>query len=64
MAVVIVARSYEAKDCGPEVVGAMLGVCIGSYVEYLSKEELLDLVGDMYDGIVAVRGVRSAVEGD
>lgn len=44
----------EEKNYGPHIVGMMLGVCLGSYVEYgVSKEELRDLVGGMYDGIVA-----------
>lgn len=43
----------DEKNYGPQIVGLMLGVCIGSYIEYgVTKEELKDLVDDMYDGIV------------
>jgi hypothetical protein len=49
----MVSRNDE-KNFGPHIAGMMLGVCLGSYIEYgVTKEELLALVAGMYDGIVA-----------
>lgn len=40
------------KDYGPMAVGAILGSCIGSYIQYgVTRDELLELVGEMYDAI-------------
>ena len=49
--------SSDEKNYGPRVVGLMLGACVGSYIEYgVTKDELTELVCDMYDGIVAQIG--------
>jgi hypothetical protein len=44
----------DEKNFGPHIVGMMLGTCIGSYIEYgVTRKELVRLVKDQYDGIVA-----------
>jgi hypothetical protein len=43
----------DEKNYGPGIASMMLGVCLGSYIEYgVTKEEMLELVASMYDGIL------------
>ena len=45
-------QKYEDGDFGPAEIGAMLGVCIGLYINHdVSRESLVEMVGDMYDDI-------------
>lgn len=45
-------QSEVEKDYGPSEIAAVLGVCVGSYLHHkVTKEELLLLVGGMYDDI-------------
>ena len=45
---------FRGKNFGPGIVAAFLGMVVASYIEYgVTRDELLELVGSQYDGIVA-----------
>jgi len=46
---------WEGRDLGPKEFGAMMGSAIGNYVAHgMSREEILELVGDLYDEILGM----------
>ena len=41
---------WEDRDLGPKKYATVLGTAIGNYMAHgLSREEVLELVGDLYD---------------
>ena len=42
-----------SRDYGPTIVASILGTCVSSYIDHgVTRDEMLELVGEIYDGII------------